>query len=222
MSATCRSATTAPPRRRVLRPDEIPGYGDTSKVCDDQDIDGNPLATPRTEKQIEAWWAPGAPVSVLGSAGGNVTEVTDADGNPVDCGVAGGGYYDPALPSGCSCGPNLVWCWPYMGLSGGHQQAVSMGRAARLSPTRVAERPLSDLCSATNVGDTHAAPLYGEWGAKPENAALDDDTTGGSRRRRRAARPMNRRKGDPKPARVRGGPLQPDLLSPPPQRASGG
>lgn len=163
------------------RPDEIPGYGDTSKVCDDQDIDGNPLAQPRTEKQIEPWWAPGTQVAVLGSAGGNVTEVTDDDGNPVDCGVAAGGYYDPALPAGCSCGPNLVWCWPYMGLSGGHQQAVSAWDepARLLAHIGWHDRPLSDLVLGNySVADNMLRALYVRMGRQnAENAAQLDGNT---------------------------------------------
>ena len=96
------------------------GSGIPARQCKDQDAGGNPAVA--EVHAVEPWWAPGTTVTVLGKAGSSVTQVVDAQGKTLDCGVASGGYYDPMLPTGCGCGPNLVWCAPLVGLNTKQQQ----------------------------------------------------------------------------------------------------
>jgi hypothetical protein len=122
------------------------------KVCDDKDAAGVAIAP--VVNSIEPWWAPGTRVTVVGRAGTATAQVPDPanPGKQLDCGIAGGGYYDPELPTGCGCGPNLAWCIPLIGLQGGSSHDPNGHRRqpyeepARLFAHLVwHDRPLSDL-----------------------------------------------------------------------------
>lgn len=118
---------------------------------------------------VEPWWAPGTMVEVLGQAGTNVTTVVDSMGRTRDCGLASGGYYDPELPAGCGCGPNLVWCAPLVGLNSGsnHDLFNAQRRHPFEEPARLFahlawhDRPLSDLIVGNySVGTNWLRALY--------------------------------------------------------------
>jgi hypothetical protein len=118
---------------------------------------------------VEPWWAPGTMVTVLGKAGSNVTTVTGTLGETLDCGIASGGYYDPALRAGCGCGPNLVWCSPLSGLGAGSNFDLfnSQRRHPFEEPARLFahlawhDRPLSDLITGNySVGTNWLRALY--------------------------------------------------------------
>ncbi|RKH52680.1 hypothetical protein D7X55_19330 [Corallococcus sp. AB049A] len=156
---------------------------DPARQCQDQDADGNP-AVPEVH-QVEPWWAPGTTVTVLGKAGSDVTQVTDSKGQPVDCGLANGGYYDPMLPPACGCGPNLVWCSPLYGLQGNSNHDFGMQRRHPYEePARLFahlawhDRPLSDLILGNySVGTNWLRALYVRFGRQMGNSALDKNTT---------------------------------------------
>ncbi|WP_233262090.1 DUF1549 domain-containing protein [Vitiosangium sp. GDMCC 1.1324] len=159
-------------------------YGDQSvNQCNDKDKQGNP-ATAEVHSH-EPWWAPGTRVEVLGKAGSDVTQVLDSKGNTVDCGIAGGGYYDPALPTGCGCGPNLVWCSPLSGLGSmsnfdlGVQRRHPYEEPARLfAHLAWHDRPLSDLVLGNySVGTNWLRALYVRFGRQMGSTALDANTT---------------------------------------------
>ncbi|MCP3137932.1 DUF1549 domain-containing protein [Pyxidicoccus xibeiensis] len=158
------------------------GSKDPTRQCSNQDPDGNP-AVPEVHT-VEPWWAPGTTVSVLGKAGSNVTQVVDSGGKPVDCGIANGGYYDPGLPAGCGCGPNLVWCSPLSGLgSNGTHDLNIQRRHPYEEPARLFahlawhDRPLSDLIIGNyTVGTNWLRALYVRFGRQMGSNALDANT----------------------------------------------
>jgi hypothetical protein len=156
---------------------------DPARQCKDQDADGNP-AVPEVNS-VEPWWAPGTRVQVLGKAGSGVTQVVDSKGQPLDCGIASGGYYDPMLPTGCGCGPNLVWCAPLVGLNNksnfdlGVQRRHPYEEPARLfAHLAWHDRPLSDLVLGNySVGTNWLRALYVRFGRQMGSNALDANTT---------------------------------------------
>jgi hypothetical protein len=155
----------------------------SSSQCNDQDASGNP-AVPEV-RSIEPWWAPGTQVQVLGKAGSNVTQVVNAQGQTLDCGIARGGYYDPMLPTGCGCGPNLMWCSPISGLLGGSNHDLGLQRRHPYEePARLFahlawhDRPLSDLIIGNySVGTNWLRALYVRFGRHMGSKALDANTT---------------------------------------------
>ena len=86
-------------------------------VC--KNLDRNGAAKTQPTIQVEPWWAPGTMVTVVGAATSTATTVAGPMNTTKDCGRASGGYYDPSVPAGCGCGPNLVWCAPLEGLNSG-------------------------------------------------------------------------------------------------------
>ncbi|WPB76230.1 DUF1549 domain-containing protein [Archangium violaceum] len=154
-----------------------------AKQCDDQDPDGNPAAA--EVRSIEPWWAPGTTVQVLGKAGSNVTQVLDSTGKTLDCGVASGGYYDPMLPAGCGCGPNLVWCSPLAGLNSASNHDLNVQRRHPYEePARLFahlawhDRPLTDLVIGNySVGTNWLRALYVRFGRQMGSPAVDANTT---------------------------------------------
>ncbi|WP_232536869.1 DUF1549 domain-containing protein [Cystobacter fuscus] len=155
----------------------------SGKQCTNQDGNGNP-ATPEVHA-IEPWWAPGTTVEVLGKAGSSVTQIIDSQGKTVDCGVAYGGYYDPVLPSGCGCGPNLVWCAPLVGLNTLSVTDLNVQRRHPYEePARLFahlawhDRPLSDLVLGNySVGTNWLRALYVRLGRQMGSSAVDANTT---------------------------------------------
>ncbi len=156
---------------------------DTSKMCNDID--------PRTDgaltvevNAVEPWWAPGTMVSVLGKAGTATKTVVDKNGKTVDCGIAFGGYYDPGIPSGCGCGPNLVWCAPLVGLNSGNSNDLDTQRRhpweepARLFAHLVwYDRPLTDLVTGNyTVANNWLRALYVRLGRQTGNQTTDGTT----------------------------------------------
>lgn len=135
--------------------------GSPGAQCDSATVEVN---------QVEPWWAPGTTVSVLGKAGTATARVGGEDGGVSrDCGLASGGYYDPSLPAGCGCGPNLVWCAPLSGLSAGsnHDLFNAQRRHPFEEPARLFahlawhDRPLSDLVVGNySVGTNWLRALY--------------------------------------------------------------
>lgn len=164
---------------------ELGENGAIKNVCDDLDLDGKPLTM--AVNDVEPWWAPGKTVRVIGAAGGNTRTVTDAKGNKIDCGIPYGGYWDMFIGRGCSCGPNLVWCFPTNGFGGTDPRQEGMQRrAAWDEPARFLghlawhDRPLSDLVVADySVGNNMLRALYVRMARKVAFAhtELDDDTT---------------------------------------------
>jgi hypothetical protein len=159
------------------------GSGDPGRQCNDQDGAGN-AAVPEV-RSVEPWWAPGTRVEVLGKAGSDVTQVPDAKGQPLDCGVARGGYYDPMLNAGCGCGPNLVWCSPLTGLLSASNHDLRLQRRHPYEePARLFahlawhDRPLSDLVVGNyTVGTNWLRALYVRFGRQQGSRALDANTT---------------------------------------------
>ncbi|NMO15927.1 DUF1549 domain-containing protein [Pyxidicoccus fallax] len=159
--------------------------GNPNVQCTNKDVNGND-AVPE-KRTIEPWWAPGTTVEVLGKAGSDITQVTDAStGRVSDCGVARGGYYDPMLPAGCGCGPNLVWCSPLSGLGGGSTYDLinAQRRHPYEEPARLFahlawhDRPLSDLVIGNySVGTNWLRALYVRFGRQMGSKALDANTT---------------------------------------------
>jgi hypothetical protein len=156
---------------------------DPGKQCNDQDASGNP-AVPEVHT-VEPWWAPGTTIEVLGKAGSNVTQVVDSKGQTLDCGIASGGYYDPMLPAGCGCGPNLVWCSPLVGLNNKSNHDLGVQRRHPYEePARLFahlawhDRPLSDLVIGNySVGTNWLRALYVRFGRQMGSNALDANTT---------------------------------------------
>ena len=119
---------------------------------------------------VEPWWAPGTTVVVVGPAGTSVATVPNTTtGEMVDCGLAHGGYYDPALPSGCGCGPHLIWCSPLIGLQSGSNHDLINGQrrhpfeepARLLAHLAWHDRPLTDLVVGNySVGTNWLRSLY--------------------------------------------------------------
>jgi hypothetical protein len=160
------------------------GSGDPGRQCRNLDAAGNTVV-PEVHT-VEPWWAPGTTVQVLGKAGSSVTQVLDSKGQPLDCGIASGGYYDPMLPAGCGCGPNLVWCAPLNGLVGsksnhdlGVQRRHPYEEPARLfAHLAWHDRPLSDLVLGNySVGTNWLRSLYVRFGRQMGSTALDANTT---------------------------------------------
>jgi hypothetical protein len=75
-----------------------PANGDPSTICDDGAA---------TVRSIEPWWAPGTTVSVVGNAGSGATTAGTVDCGRLYCGDTR--CHFPA--AGCSCGPNLAYCY---------------------------------------------------------------------------------------------------------------
>ncbi|WNG16362.1 DUF1549 domain-containing protein [Cystobacter fuscus] len=155
----------------------------SSNQCNDQDASGSAVVP--EVRSIEPWWAPGTQVQVLGKAGSNVTQVVDAKGQTLDCGIARGGYYDPMLPTGCGCGPNLVWCSPLTGLINGSNHDLGVQRRHPYEePARLFahlawhDRPLSDLILGNySVGTNWLRALYVRLGRQMGSNASDANTT---------------------------------------------
>lgn len=144
-----------------------PDMGEPYTICDDPDAELN---------AIEPWWAPGTTVEVIGAAG---TDVRDVDG--VDCSASR--YWDEWAASGCSCGPNLVYCFrPGTYPDDSEFGTVSARRAAFEEPARlfrhiiVNERPFSDLIVGDySVMNRGLAFLYVRNGrVNRDNASIDD------------------------------------------------
>lgn len=154
-------------------------------VCNDQDAAGAPIAPVVTS--IEPWWAPGTTVTVVGKAGTPITQVPNPamPGQMLDCGIAGGGYYDPTLPTGCGCGPNLVWCIPLSGLGGGStHDPKGHRRQPYEEPARLFahlvwhDRPLSDLVTGNySVANNMLRQLYVRMGRMTGAPQLDQNVT---------------------------------------------
>lgn len=162
----------------------VASYDDPSaqNPCSDKDFSG--AAQVFVEKKVEPWWAPGTQVTVIGPAADDVRTLT-VKGQTVDCGLASGGYYDPAVPKGCGCGPNLVWCTPFDGLgSPGSGVAWSQQRQAYDEPARLFahlawyDRPLSDLVLGNySVAPNQLRALYLRFGRQLGTTSLDADTS---------------------------------------------
>ncbi len=156
-----------------------------SNVCNDQDAAGAPIAP--LVNTLEPWWAPGTTVTIVGRAGTPTTQVPDPTkpATMLDCGIAGGGYYDPALPTGCGCGPNLVWCIPMSGLGGGStHDPKGHRRQPYEEPARLFahlvwhDRPLSDLVTANySVANNLLRHLYVRLGRMTGASQLDQNST---------------------------------------------
>ena len=148
----------------------LPNWGEPLSMCDDPDA---PLV------DIEPWWAPGTTVPVIGAAGSGVREV---DG--VDCGTTldnGPDYRWPA--TGCSCGPNLIYCQRRGIADESNKAPESVRRQAFEEPARLyrhvilEDRPLSDLVLGDYTVVTRGLfNLYRRAARRNgDNAALDDD-----------------------------------------------
>lgn len=137
----------------------VTGYADLESICTEA---GAPV------NSVEPWWAPGTRVSVIGRAGKQI-----ASYNGKDCGVSRASgrdvtFDDDRQNPGCSCGPNLVYCWPPQNgeipityhvreVKGDAANAIAFEEPARLF-AHIAwhDRPLSDLVA----GNYTVAPLY--------------------------------------------------------------
>lgn len=145
-----------------------PAMGENPSICDD---------AAATVRDIEPWWSPGTTVAVIGAAGSDVRTV---DGT--DCGRDGG--RDAWRAPGCSCGPNLVYCFrPGASFPDDDNfTQVSARRAAFEEPARlfrhilVEDRPFSDLVAGDyTVVNRGLAFLYVRHGRQStDNAGLDD------------------------------------------------
>lgn len=150
-------------------------------VCDDQDASGAAIAP--IVNQVEPWWAPGTTVTVVGKAGTNTTTVMQGT-TMRDCGIAEGGYYDPALAPGCGCGPGLVWCSPFSGLSGRDSRSERLqNRHPFEEPARLFahlawhDRPLSDLVTGDyTVATNMLRALYVRLARMGGAASIDANT----------------------------------------------
>ncbi|MFZ5470049.1 MAG: DUF1549 domain-containing protein [Myxococcota bacterium] len=138
------------------------------------------------ENTIEPWWAPGTTVTVVGTGGTGITQVSGPNGTQLDCGLARGGYYDPSLPVGCGCGPNLVWCSPFEGLAAGsnHDLLRRQRRHPYEEPARLFahlawhDRPLTDLVIGNySVGTNWLRALYVRLGRQMGATSTDANTT---------------------------------------------
>ncbi|MFT3837304.1 MAG: hypothetical protein QM723_09950 [Myxococcaceae bacterium] len=152
-------------------------------VCDDKDGTGASITV--AVNNVEPWWAPGTTVTVVGAGGTNVKTVM-VNGQPQDCGMATGGYYDPTLAPGCGCGPNLVWCAPLSGLSAGSYYDLyqAQRRHPYEEPARLFahlawyDRPLSDLVTGNySVATNWLRSLYVRQGRQQGSNASDANTT---------------------------------------------
>lgn len=153
-------------------------------VC--KNLDRMGAATTQPTLQVEPWWAPGSMVTVVGAATSTATTVPGPMNTTRDCGQAGGGYYDPSIPAGCGCGPNLVWCAPLSGLSGGslHDLKNAQRRHPFEEPARLLghlawhDRDLSDLVLGNySVGTNWLRHLYVRHGRQHGSTTSDTNTT---------------------------------------------
>jgi hypothetical protein len=120
-------------------------------------------------------------VSVVGGLATQTSTYSDRMGAIHDCGVAYGGYYDPGVGRGCSCGPNLVWCVPFNGLGSGSSSSGALQRRhpwdepARLFAHLVwHDRPLSDLVLGNyTVGNNMLRALYVRLGRQTGDRRTD-------------------------------------------------
>jgi Protein of unknown function (DUF1592) len=142
--------------------------GDSPTLCDDPNA---PL------EQVEPWWAPGTTIAVIGAAGSDVRTV-----GGIDCGEDAG--RDSWGAPGCSCGPNLVYCFrPGASFPDDDNfTPVSARRAAFEEPARLfrhilaEDRPLSDLIAADyTVVNRGLAFLYVRHGRQNSDNAGHDD-----------------------------------------------
>ncbi|MDP3498801.1 MAG: hypothetical protein Q8S33_00655 [Myxococcales bacterium] len=156
----------------------------TQNVC--KNLDRTGAATTQPTLQVEPWWAPGTMVTVVGAATSTATTVPGPMNTTRDCGQAAGGYYDPSIPAGCGCGPNLVWCSPLSGLSGGslHDLKNSQRRHPFEEPARLLghlawhDRDLSDLVLGNySVGTNWLRHLYVRHGRQHGSTASDTNAT---------------------------------------------
>ncbi len=152
-------------------------------VCDNKDQQGNSITA--EVNTVEPWWAPGTTVTVVGKAGTATASVLQ-NGVQVDCGRASVGYYDPSIPAGCGCGPNLVWCSPLSGLGSGSNYDLlhAQRRHPYEEPARLFahlawhDRPLSDLVTGNySVGTNWLRALYVRHGRQQGSNALDQNHT---------------------------------------------
>lgn len=158
------------------------GDRDARNVCNDLDENGAARVYPTA--QVEPWWAPGTMINVVGGLATQTSTYADRMGATHDCGVAFGGYYDPGVGRGCSCGPNLVWCVPFNGLGAGSSSSGSLQRRhpwdepARLFAHLVwHDRPLSDLVLGNyTVGNNMLRALYVRLGRQTGNRSTDGKT----------------------------------------------
>lgn len=153
-------------------------------VC--KNLDASGAARTQPTPQVEPWWAPGTTVTVVGDATSTATTVPGMNGATLDCGVARGGYYDPSLPAGCGCGPNLVWCAPLVGLHAGslHDLFSAQRRHPFEEPARLVahlawhDRDLSDLVVGNySVGTNWLRHLYVRHGRQHGSTAADANTS---------------------------------------------
>lgn len=153
-------------------------------VC--KNLDRTGAATTQPTLQVEPWWAPGTMVTVVGAATSTATTVPGPMNTTRDCGQAGGGYYDPSIPAGCGCGPNLVWCAPLSGLSAGslHDLKNAQRRHPFEEPARLLghlawhDRDLSDLVLGNySVGTNWLRHLYVRHGRQHGSTASDANST---------------------------------------------
>ncbi len=166
-------------------PDAQAPYPNPPPLCNDRDRNGG-AKTPAT-RQVEPWWAPGTMVTVLGvAATSTATTVPGMNGTMLDCGIAEGGYYDPAMHAGCGCGPNLVWCAPLQGLSAGSIYDLKDGQRRHPfeEPARLLghiawhDRDLSDLVLGNySVGTNWLRHLYVRHGRQHGFTTADANTT---------------------------------------------
>jgi hypothetical protein len=155
--------------------------GDDPALCD---------AATAPIHSVEPWWAPGTTVQVIGNAGSGVTTV-----NGKDCGALYGGATSFQFPvAGCSCGPNLVYCYPFQEDRPGYQYAVEYdsnpnldNSARRLlweEPARLfayvvtTGQPFSDLVLGSyTVAPRKLQHTYVRWGrSNSDNASMDSST----------------------------------------------
>jgi hypothetical protein len=131
--------------------------------------------------EVEPWWAPGTTVRLVGEAA-STAPVVDADGDPVDCGIATEDYYDMSNPPGCGCGPNAMWCFPGNGLGGGGAQQRGMWEEPARLVAHLAwhDRPLSDVVLGNyTVATNYVRALYLRFGRQTGlyNDRLDSNAT---------------------------------------------
>lgn len=156
-----------------------PDHGDPSSICND------PAATVRS---IEPWWAPGTSVRVVGNTGSGATTSSGTDCGKLYCGETR--CHFPR--AGCSCGPNLAYCYPRVEDRPGYVYALERDsnpnfddtyrRLLWEEPARLfahvitRDEPFSDLVT----GDYTVAPrklqhVYVRWGRmNTDNAAVSD------------------------------------------------
>ena len=148
---------------------DYPAMGESPSLCDDP---GAPVA------EIEPWWAPNTTVSVIGAAGSDTRSV-----GGTDCGDFAG--TDAWAATGCSCGPNLVYCFRPGAtfLDDDNFDSASARRAAFEEPARLfrhiiaEDRPFSDLIAGDyTLVNRGLAFLYVRHGRQNEDNAPVDDT----------------------------------------------